>query len=68
MAIEQIEQLRLQRGARPVGVEVGEERVFRIFEYQCRIESRCEPLGQRRLAGPERSFDGDVVKIQRPGV
>ena len=64
MAVEQIEELRLQRGAGPVGVEVGEERILGVFEDERRVEPRAEPLGQRRFARADRSFDRDVAELQ----
>ena len=64
MAVEQIEELRLQRGARPVGVEVGEKRIVGFLEDERRVESRAEPLGQRGLAGADRTFDRDVAEVQ----
>jgi hypothetical protein len=62
---EQIEQLRLQRRTRSIGVEVGEERVVRIFEDERRIEPRREALRERRLADADRPFNRDVAKLQR---
>ena len=64
VAVEQIEQLRLKRGAWPVGVEIGEERVLLILANQRRIESRREPFGQGGFAGADRAVDRDVSKVQ----
>ncbi len=66
MAAEEIEQLRLQRRARPIGVEVGEERIVGFFEDGGGIEPRREPFGQRGLAGTDRAFNRDVAKLQGP--
>ena len=64
MSVEQIEQLGLQRGARTVRVEVGEEWILRLLEHDSRVETRAEPLGQRRFAGADRTFDRDVAEVQ----
>ena len=64
MAVEQIEELRLQRRAGTVGVEVGEKRILGVFEDERRVEPRAEPLCQRGLAGADRSFDRDVAELQ----
>ena len=53
---------RLERGARPLGVEVGEEGVLEILEHQRRVEARGQPLGERRGADSGRPLDGDVTK------
>ena len=50
MASEQVEELGLERGAGPAGVEIGEERIVGVFEHDRRVEPRAEPLGQRGLA------------------
>ena len=64
MAVEQVEELGLQRGAGPVGVEVGEKRILGFLEHDRRVEARAEPLGQRGLAGADRTFDRDVAELQ----
>ena len=64
MAVEQVEELRLQRGAGPVGVEVGEKRILGFLEHDRGVEPRAEPLGQRGLARADRSFDRDVAELQ----
>ena len=64
MAIEQVEELGLQRGAGAVGVEVGEKRIVDLLEDDRRVEARAEPLRQRRLAGADRTFDRDVAEVQ----
>ena len=64
VAVEQVEELRLQRRAGTVGVEVGEERILGFFEHDRRVEARAEPLGQRGLARADRPFDRDVAELQ----
>ena len=64
MAVEQIEELRLQRGAGTVGVEVGEKRILGFFEHDRRVEPCAEPLGERGLARADRAFDRDVAELQ----
>ena len=61
---EQRKQLRLERRARTTGVQVGDERVVGIVENRCRVEPKCEMSGQGRLAGANRTFDGEVLKVQ----
>ena len=64
MAIEEVEQLGLQRGAGAVRVEVGEKRIVHLLQDDRRIEARAEALRQRRLAGADRTFDSDVTEVQ----
>src|SRR4029077_16271355 len=64
MAIEQIEQLRLQRRAGTIGVEVGEKRVVGILAHDRRIETGGEAFGQSGLASANRTVDCDVVEVQ----
>ena len=64
MPVEQIEELGLQRGAGAIGVEVGEKRILGFFEDERGVEARAEPLGQRRFAGADRTFDRDVAEVQ----
>ncbi len=64
MAIEQIEELRLQRRAGTIGVEVGEKRIVGFFEDERGVESRAEPLGECGFAGADRTFDRDVAELQ----
>ena len=64
MTVEEIEELRLQRGAGPVGVEIGEERILGFFQHDRRVEPRAEPLGERGLARADRAFDRDVAELQ----
>ena len=47
VAIEQVEELRLQRRAGAVGVEVGEKRILGVLEHDRGVEPRRQPLGQR---------------------
>ena len=64
MAVQQIEELGLQRGAGPVGVEVGEKRIVGFLEHDRRIEPRAESFGQRGFARADRSLDRDVAELQ----
>ena len=64
VAVEQIKELRLERGARTVGVEIGEERVFHFLEHDRGVEARAETLRQSGFARADRSFDGDVPELQ----
>ena len=64
VAIEEIEELSLERRARPFRVEVREERIFGILEQDGRFEPRAEALSERALAHANRSFDRDVAKLQ----
>src|SRR5262249_60819320 len=54
---QQEEELRLQRGARPIRVEVGEERILGFLEDDAGVEARAESLRKRGLARADRSFD-----------
>ena len=63
MAVEQIEELRLQRRAGPVGVEVGEKRILLFLEHDGGVESCAQPFGERRLARADRSFNRDVAEV-----
>ena len=65
MAIEQVEELRLQRSARAIRVEIREERIVHFLEHDCRIEPGAEPFGERGLARTDRAFDRDVAELQR---
>jgi hypothetical protein len=67
VAVEQEEQLRLEGGARLVGVEVGQERVVRFLQDRRRIDVRGQPLGQRRLADTGGPFEGYITEIQGGG-
>ncbi len=60
----QIEQLRLERGTGPVVVEIGQERVLGVFEDGAGVEVCREAPGQRGLADPDGTFDGEMVEGQ----
>ena len=62
MAVEQIEQLRLQRRAGTPRVEIDEERILGFFQHSCGVEPRRQPLGERRLARADRAFNRDVLE------
>ena len=66
MTVEEIEELRLQRGAGTVGVEIGEERILGFFQHDCRVEPCAQPHGERGLARSDRAFDRDVAELQGP--
>ena len=67
VAVEQEEQLRLEGGARPIGIEVGEERVVRFLQDGRRVDVRGQPLGQRRLADTGRALRGRYSGSPRRG-
>ena len=50
--------------ARPIGVEIGEERVVVVLEDDGGVEARAEPLSERRLAHADRPFNRDVAEVQ----
>ena len=56
MTVQQIEELRLQGGARPVGVEVGEKRVLGFLQHDGGIETRAEAFGECGFACADRSL------------
>ena len=64
MPVQQIEQLRLQGGAGPVGVEIGEERILRFLQDDGGIETSAEPFGECGFACADRPFDRDVAELQ----
>jgi hypothetical protein len=64
MAVQEIEELRLERSPGPIGIEIGEERVVGIFEHDGRVDARAEPFGERGFAGADRSFDRDMAELQ----
>ena len=64
MALEQIEELRLQGRARTIGVEVREERILGVLEHERGVEAGGEPLGKSGFARADRSFDRDVAELQ----
>jgi len=63
MTVQQVEELRLERGAGTVRVEIGEERVLRFLEDDAGIEPRGEAFGERGLARADRPLDGDVAEV-----
>ena len=64
MARKREEQLRLEGGARTVGVKVAEKRVLRFVEHHGRIETRSESIGKQGFSDAGRPFDGDVAEVQ----
>src|SRR5512143_704145 len=64
MPLKKVEELCLECGAGPVGVEIREERILRVLEYERRVKPGCEPLCERGLACTNRSFDRDVAELQ----
>ena len=67
MAIQQVEELGLQRRAGTVGVEIREKGVLGVFENRGRFEPGREPFRQPRLANPDWAFDGEIVKGHSAG-
>src|SRR6185436_14318783 len=66
VAVQQVEELRLQRRAGAPVVEVGEERVLGLFENGDGVEARSDAAGQRGLADANRAFNRD--RPEREGV
>src|SRR6185312_6325400 len=64
VTIQQIEQLRLQRRAGTIGVEVGEKGIVGFLEDDRRVEARAEPFCERRFARANRPFNRDVTELQ----
>ena len=64
MAVEEVEELRLKRGARAVGVEVAQKRVLHFLQHDCGVESSAEALRECGLARANRSFNRDVAELQ----
>ena len=64
VSAQQVEQLRLQRRARAVCVEVGEKRIVLLFEDDRGIQALREVFGERRLADADRALDRDVTEGQ----
>ena len=64
MAIEEVEQLRLQRGAGTIGVEVGKKWIVGFLEHDGRVEPCAEPFGERRLPCTDGPFNRDVTELQ----
>ena len=65
-ALEEEEELRRQRVARHVLVELAEERVLRrLLEQQFRAHSRAQPPGERGLARADRPLDDVAQPLHR---
>ena len=62
MASQQLKELRLQRRAGTIGVEIREKRVVGVFEDGRCLELRREPLGKPSLADPNWALDGEIMK------
>ena len=62
VTVEQVEELRLERRAGPIGVEVGEKRVLGVFEDGGASSLRASRSASRVLPDPDRAFDGEIVK------
>ena len=62
---EEVEQLRLEGGARPARIQIAEKGILRLVKDDRGVEPGAEPLRQRRLAHGERSFNRDVAEFQR---
>jgi len=61
---QQIKELRLQRRAGTVGVEVGEKRIVGFLADDVRVESPAEPLGESGFPCADRPFDRNVAEVQ----
>src|SRR5260221_1229764 len=64
MAVEQVEQLGLQRGAGAIRVEIREEGVFGILANRRRLEAGGQSFSECGLASANRPIDRDVVEVQ----
>ena len=64
MAAEKKEELRLQRGAGTIGVEVGEEGIVGFLEHDGRVEPRTETLRKSGFTRADRTFYRDVPERQ----
>src|SRR4029077_13577316 len=64
VAVEEVEELRLERAAGAVGVEVGEERGLHFLQHDRGVEPRAEALRHSGFARADRSFDRDVAELQ----
>ena len=67
VAAQQEEQLRLERRAGFVLVEIGEKRVLAVLEDGGGVDADREALGQRRLAHADGPFDSQVPVIHGAG-
>ena len=63
MPRERIEELRLERRARPARVEIRQERILGIVENHGGIEPRAEAIGQTRFPQSHRSFNREIPKV-----
>ena len=61
---EREEELRLERCARPAGVEVREKRIVLFVADDRRFEPRAQPLGQHAFPKADRAVDGEVPELQ----
>jgi hypothetical protein len=64
MAIQQVEQLRLQGRARTLGIEISEKRIVGFFKHDRGVEPRAKPFGERSFAGTDGPFDGEGAERQ----
>ena len=64
VSVEQVEQLRLERRARTVGVEIGEKRIVGFLKHDRSVEPRAEPLRQRGFSRADRALDRDGAERQ----
>jgi cyclophilin family peptidyl-prolyl cis-trans isomerase/HEAT repeat protein len=62
MAVEQVEELGLERSTGASAVKVGKERILRLFENRGGIESSGQTLGKRALSDTDGPFNRDVLK------
>src|SRR2546425_6396451 len=66
MAVEQEEELSLQRRTGTARVEVVEKRIVGLLQHDRRVEARRQTLRKRRLAGADGPFYGEVPEGHRP--
>ena len=64
MAIEQVEELRLESCARTIAVEISEKGIVGVFEDEGCVEPRRQPLCQRGFACADRTFHREVAELQ----
>jgi hypothetical protein len=60
MAVEQEEQLGLQRGAWPLVVEIRQEWIVGFFKDGGAVDAAGQSLSPPRFADPARAIDGNV--------
>ena len=58
------EELRLERGAGTISVEIRQERVVGVVQHDRRVEARAKPIGQQRFSDAGWSLDGDITEVQ----